>query len=724
MANKFRTFAIGDWNLDLWKNKDYGEIRRATTLNSGILSLGYEIWSPGITWQRIKEGKLLSSSLDWLTTNQKLNILSINKLDVGCSDHCAVVADIGLFDNEGNVKENRYIQKRNFNRFKTAEFQNELNYKPRWTNFLNLDLDHMALVLQKNILEVFDLFAPVKSIPCKAIPRPKPSQTLVELRNERDKARKCGNQEEFKKLRNRCTNIVRRETIKNNAQRILANPNDVWKIMDEMHGKKEKPELKLIQDGFLIEKDKIPTEFNRFFINKVSKLSSQIPTTNGDPLQFAAARADGLNIGQDRFSFKEVSYQTVRRTILKMKKSSSLDLDGISTEMLKLCGESIVVPLTQIVNKSFMLGIFPSDWRHSRVIPIHKKKAKSNVENYRPVSLVKALSKIAEEIARSQLSEYLEHLRILPTEQHGFRKGRSTSSAVLSASNIWATALHNNKFTGALFFDLSSAFDMVEVSILVGKLRLYGVSDKSCSWIASYMSNRTQTVNVGVVYSEMESLKLGCPQGSGLSPLLFIILTSDMPEAVPAHLVMYADDTSAIVIADSLSKLNQELHNIAEKVLYYMDINKLVSNPEKTKLVIFNTGRTRSEQIVVNCRGSLITESPNETLLGLTLSCNCSWNDHIVSLLPELDKRIGVIRRLRYNLPKDVCVLLITPLVLSRIQYALDTYTDPTIGWCDGSFHAKDIKVLQKKLNEAARAALGLRLVDRVSLEDLMKQCF
>jgi hypothetical protein len=161
---------------------------------------------------------------------------------------------------------------------------------------------------------------------------------------------------------------------------------------------------------------------------------------------------------------------------------------------------------------------------------------------------------------------------------------------------------------GAILFDLSLAFDVVDADI-----SLYGLEMTSCLWVGDYMARRKQQVQVGEDLSAPKEIKHGLPQGGRLSPLLFAVYTSDMTEACPtASLTLYADDTTGAVAANTSEDVCLQMEKVAEEVLSYMADNKLAPNKKKTPFIVF-TERMRPS------RG---LQHPGRQLCDISRSCH------------------------------------------------------------------------------------------------------
>ena len=114
-----------------------------------------------------------------------------------------------------------------------------------------------------------------------------------------------------------------------------------------------------------------------------------------------------------------------------MKPKLSCGIDNISLKLLKNCTSYIIKPLTVIINQSLKSGIFPDELKIARVIPIYKKQDIHLLDNYRPISLLPAISKIFEKVSYLELFQYFTQNKLLYNHQYGLREGFSTELAIL-----------------------------------------------------------------------------------------------------------------------------------------------------------------------------------------------------------------------------------------------------------------------------------------------------
>ena len=127
---------------------------------------------------------------------------------------------------------------------------------------------------------------------------------------------------------------------------------------------------------------------------------------------------------------------------------------------------------------------FPTNWKYSKVVPLHKKDSKLERQNYRPVTLLSPLSKILEKVLYEQVYDHFTKNRIFHENLHGFRKNRSTQSALMTMYDRWIQSASLGKLSGVVLIDLSAAFDLVDHILLIKKLRICGLQE---DFLISYL---------------------------------------------------------------------------------------------------------------------------------------------------------------------------------------------------------------------------------------------
>ena len=280
----------------------------------------------------------------------------------------------------------------------------------------------------------------------------------------------------------------------------------------------------------------------------------------------------------------------------------------------------------------------------------------------------------------------------------------------------------NKDYTvGSAFIDLSSAFDLVDHKILLNKLKLFGVSRSGLEWIRSFLQDRSQIVVVKDSKSQPFSLDYGLPQGSPLSPLLYLIYVAD------AHLwckdsfnAAFADDFNFSCIARSREEVKKLLQPQSRKVKNYFENNRLLLNPNKTEVIIFDKKSRNRLSENIEILDSIIPVTDTVRVLGLNVQNDLTWKAHTESMIRNLQYRTGILKRLRSILTPKQLETIAQGLIVSKLRYGLSVYSSLRFTESDGN--SKESQKIQVLLNDVMRTLRGAKRKDRLHIEDLISE--
>ena len=242
------------------------------------------------------------------------------------------------------------------------------------------------------------------------------------------------------------------------------------------------------------------------------------------------------------------SVTDTRKSLSVSSTSISCGPDGVPPLHLKKFPE-LCSPLCNLFNMSLQQGYVPKTWKTENIVPIYKGKGSTlEVNNYRPISLTNVFCKTLERLIRCSIVSHLEFEKLLSPCQSGFRSGLSTLTQLTHDQLLINNNINQLRCVDGAYTDLSKAFDTISHKKLLLKLQAYGIQGSLLKWIESFLSDRSQSVVINSTLSGHKPCISGVPQGSVLSPLLFIIIfINDLPDCIKnSTILLYADDAKLL----------------------------------------------------------------------------------------------------------------------------------------------------------------------------------
>ena len=429
-------------------------------------------------------------------TRTQYNSVS-NMVDMSCIDHvycnfkhrCSQVSIItnGTSDHD-QISYTRYskdppspariIRKRSYKNFKLAEFMEDLN-KVDWTEvYLCEDVDMAAEVFGRKFRFLVNQHAPWVRIQARKNFLPwLSSQTkeMMKLRDEwKTKAKELGRSrgdniatddeieawKKYKYYRNRINDRKKDEEKLFKSEKITENlhsAEQTWKTAKLfMNWKSQGSPSQLEINGKLETKfHNIAKNVNEFFTTKVNTVRESIEDI---PPNFSTCQ-DIMSEKACTLSLSHVTLGKVTKLLKSLKPSKSTSIDELDNFIVKISADVISSPLHHIITLSILQSKFPSCWKYGKIIPLHKKDCPLLAKNYRPVTILSFLSKVLERLIFEQLYNYFTDNHIFHPNLHGYRKNRSTQTALVQMYDRWVKAAAARQVSGVVLLDLSAAFD-------------------------------------------------------------------------------------------------------------------------------------------------------------------------------------------------------------------------------------------------------------------------
>ena len=355
----------------------------------------------------------------------------------------------------------------------------------------------------------------------------------------------------------------------------------------------------------------------------------------------------------DTDSIPRIDVAQLDSLLMETKAHSAPGEDSVTYDILKLCSSKTRGIICRLFNECLSQNVFPCAWKSAKVRMLPKPgRDKYQACNYRPISLLSCLGKMLERYIYKYLLQELNQKQFFNKNQAGFRKNRMTGEHLFRLAQQTSNGFKQRKCTLGLFLDVKAAFDSVWKNGLKSKINKIGLSRQVRNLLFSFLDERTLRVCVDGTWSEIVSLEAGTPQGSCLSPILYLIFVNDITDILNLEKLsasQFADDlgiwttesdvkTATYIIQEAVQALEQWCRK------WYVSMH-----PAKSKLILFTKCFRHKTEVEQNGLSiTLFNEKVpvvNEAIfLGVTFDTRLTYEPQFRKSVTKAYKRLNLLR--------------------------------------------------------------------------------
>ena len=695
-----------DDNIDTLQNTVHNQRYNVQTLKDAFIR---HTQTHGIVFHNTVPTRYMSnttpSCIDHISSNCPQSMHNIMTHNTGASDHCILT---GTYSTKFSTVSPSFITTRDKALLTPSSLEQFIdNSLPLAQMFSSGDSETIADTLMQEFDLMINTIAPSRRVQtCKKHAPFIDTETLAQIAQRKEhyaKARQSNTPEDWRLYRhtNNTTNrLIKQKKIDFYRQKFdTKDDKTMWTTLKNLTNNKgqQQPATILHNNNFISSPRALANLANTHYVDKVNKIRQAFKKLTLNPIHILSTL---IPRQQHTLTIPPITLAQTEEIIRNSPSSHSSGHDDITMHILKKVAHKVAPHITHLINTIIHTNTFPSTFKHSRITPILKpKKQNTHIDSFRPINNLCTLDKIVEQHIKTHLDTFLEKHNIIHPNHHGGRKKHSTTTALAQIYNCLHTQYEKGVITAILQTDLSAAFDTVDTQILLNKLEHYGIRGDTLTLFTSYLTQRTQYVEVNTFKSHtLAAPQCSVVQGSKLSGTLYTLYTNEIPllhklmgtvhydfltltahkihEGVEHSTINFVDDSSNLISHKNAQNLSLYLTDFYTLLHSFYTINKLKINADKTELLVTckPSLRHQANAVTMHAHQHVVEQQQESKILGAIINNKLKHTSHINTIVSSVNFRMHALRNIAQYTVFKTRLHIANAIIISTLTHLLPLF--------------------------------------------------